>query len=124
YRLRDYGRCARATPRASGQLFVNRIGGDVNAGNDGWFYKVNDRAPEVGAGDPAARVRDGDRVLWFYCVFDDSARSCQRSLRVIPDAGAKAGQPLHVRVRAYDNAGRSVAAPGATVTLGSANAVT
>jgi hypothetical protein len=123
YRLRDYGRCARSTAAASGQLFVNRIDRDVNAGNDGWFYKVNDRAPEVGAGDPAARVRTGDRVLWFYCVFEDSARSCQRSLRVIPDAGARAGQSLRVRVRAYDNAGRSAPAPGATVTLGAASAV-
>jgi Domain of unknown function (DUF4430) len=124
YRLHDYGRCARATASASGQLFVNRIGGDANSGNDGWFYKVNDRAPEVGAGDPTARVRSGARVLWFYCVFDDSARSCQRSLRVTPDAGAKAGQSLRVRVRAYDNAGRSAPVQGATVTLGATSAVT
>jgi hypothetical protein len=122
YRLHDYGRCARSTGAASGQLFVKRIGADANSGNDGWFYKVNDRAPEVGAGDPSAKLRRGDRLLWFFCVFDERSRSCQRSLRVLPDPDAKAGQSLRVRVRAYDNAGHSAPVRGATVTLGATSA--
>ena len=71
---------------------MRRIGEDANRGNDGWFYKVNDRAPEIGAGDPAARLRAGDRLLWFYCVFDEGARSCQRSLRILPVSGTAAGR--------------------------------
>ncbi len=124
YRVRDYGRCARTSGNASGQLFVTGIGPDANAGNDGWFYKVNDRAPEIGGADAAARLGRGDRLLWFYCVFDERARSCQRSLRVLPGKGARVGQPLRVRVRGYDNAGHAVPVAGATVTLGGATAVT
>jgi hypothetical protein len=116
YRVRDFGNCSRATASGSGQLFVRRIGKDRNRGNDGWFYKVDDRAPEVGAGDLAARVGAGDRLLWFYCVFDEAARSCQRSLRAtVVGAAATAAR---VRVRGYDNAGHAVPVAGATVSLG------
>jgi hypothetical protein len=117
YAIRDYGRCSRATAAGSGQLFVRRIGKDSNRGNDGWFYKVNDRAPEIGAGDPAARVRARDRLLWFYCLFDEGARSCQRSLRVVAGGGA-------VSVRGYDNAGHWIPVSGATVAIGSLTTVT
>jgi hypothetical protein len=122
YRIRDYGSCLRATAAGSGQLFVRRIGGDANHGNDGWFYKVNDRAPEIGAGDPAARLRAGDRLLWFYCVFDEAARSCQRSLRIVPVKGS-AGGDVRVTVRGYDNAGHWVRVAGATVAIGLLTAV-
>jgi hypothetical protein len=117
YRIRDYGSCSPKTAAGSGQLFVRKIGHDANGGNDGWFYKVNDRAPEVGAADPASRVRSGDRLLWFYCLFDEGARSCQRSLRIVPLSGSAAGD-LRVRVRGYDNAGRWKAIAGATVATG------
>ncbi len=117
YRIRDYGSCSRKNEAASGQLFVRRVGEDANRGNDGWFYKVNDRAPEIGAGDPAARLRAGDRLLWFYCVFDEGARSCQRSLRIVP-AGGSASGGLNVSVRGYDNAGHSMPVTGATVATG------
>jgi hypothetical protein len=119
YRLRDYGDCSRTTAAGSGQLYVSRIGSDPGRGDDGWFYKVNDRAPEIGSADPsAATLKRGDRVLWFYCVFDGKAKSCQRSLRLAPVAGATGKNPLPVRVRGYDNAGRFVPVAGATVTFG------
>jgi hypothetical protein len=125
YRLRDYGNCSRRTAAGSGQLYVSRIGSERARGSDGWFYKVNDRAPEVGSADPAAAtLRRGDRVLWFFCVFDVGANTCQRSLRALPDTGGGTGAPLHVRVRGYDNRGRSVAVPGATVRLGADSALT
>jgi hypothetical protein len=117
YLIQDYGSCSRSTAAAAGQLFVRRIGKDANRGNDGWFYKVNDRAPEVGAGDPAARVHPGDRLLWFYCVFDARARSCQRSLRIVPVSGSTS-QNLRVTVRGYDNAGHWTPVAGATVAIG------
>jgi hypothetical protein len=123
YAMRDYGSCSRTNAAAAGQLFVRRIGNDSNRGNDGWFYKVNDRAPEVGAGDPSARVRAGDRVLWFYCLFDESTRSCQRSLRIVADPVTPSGA-VTVTVRGYDNAGRSASVAGATVASGAATATT
>ena len=123
YAIRDYGSCSKTNASASGQLFVRRIGRDSNRGNDGWFYKVNDRAPEIGAGDPAARVHAGDRVLWFYCLFDERARSCQRSLRIAAGPAAANGV-VGVTVRGYDNAGRSVPVAGATVASGAATATT
>jgi hypothetical protein len=121
YSLRDYGSCSATNAAAGGQLFVRRIGKDRNHGNDGWFYKVNDSAPEIGAGDPAARIRTGDRLLWFYCVFDEAARSCQRSLRILPGNATAGG--IDVRVRGYDNAGHSVPVAGATVSAGSLRTV-
>jgi hypothetical protein len=125
YRLRDYGNCSWRTAAGSGQLYVNRVGSERGRGNDGWFYKVNDRAPEIGAADPtAATLRDGDRVLWFYCVFDTDSRSCQRSLRVFPGPTPVVGKPLRVGVRGYDNRGRSVPIAGARVAFGPANALT
>ncbi len=124
YRIRDYGNCSRETAIGSGQLFVRRIGSDANRGNDGWFYKVNDRAPEIGAGDASARLRKGDRLLWFFCVFEEKVRSCQRSLRVVTASGsARAGGELRATVRGYDNAGHGVPVGGATVSLGPATAV-
>jgi hypothetical protein len=123
YRLRDYGDCSSGTAAGSGQLYVSRIGSERGRGNDGWFYKVNDRAPEVGAADPAAAtLKRGDRVLWFYCLFDEQQRSCQRSLRLFGDPRPAPGL-LRVRVRGYDNTGRSVPVSGATVTFGQTRAV-
>jgi hypothetical protein len=119
YRLRDYGHCSRRHTRDSSQLFVVRIGSERNRRDDGWFYKVNDRAPEIGAADPSGpRLRAGDRLLWFYCFFNDAERSCQRSLRVLPGPRPAMGRPFRVRVRGYDNSGRPVAVQGATVRLG------
>jgi hypothetical protein len=117
YLIHDYGSCTRTNAAAAGQLFVRRIGEDANKGSDGWFYKLNDRAPELGAGDPAARVHPGDRLLWFYCVFDERARSCQRSLRIVPVSGSTS-QNLRVTVRGYDNPGHWVPVAGATVAIG------
>jgi hypothetical protein len=122
YRIRDYGSCSAKTGAGSGQLFVRAIAGDRNRGNDGWFYKVNDRAPEIGAGDPASTVRAGDRLLWFYCLFDQASRSCQRSLRLVPVGGAPPGS-RRVQVRGYDNVGRWQPVAGATVVSGSATAL-
>jgi len=123
--LRDYGSCDRRRAGSSAQLFVDRIGKDRNRGQNGWVYKVNDFARNVGAADVAApRLRTGDRVLWLYCVLDPASRSCQPSLRVTAGAGSAAtGAPVRVRVRAYDNERRDSPAAGALVALGPATAI-
>jgi hypothetical protein len=125
WHVRDFGSCERRRSGSSGQLFVDRIAKDRNRGQDGWVYKVNDFARNVGAADDAGpRLRKGDRVLWLYCVLDPTTRSCQPSLRVVPGAtSVPHGGSLRVQVRAYDNERHSSPAAGARVTLGPATAV-
>jgi hypothetical protein len=116
YRLKDFGSCRPRRTRDSGQLFVNRIGREANRGQDGWVYKVDDRALSRGAAD--GRVRPGDRVAWLYCRQGAESGGCQRSLRVRPaKRSGLAGESLHVRVFAYDDRARRRPAAGARVVL-------
>jgi hypothetical protein len=126
WHARDFGRCERRNARSSGQLFVDRIAKDRNRGQDGWVYKVNDFARNVGAADTAGpRLRSGDRVLWLYCVFEPATRSCQRSLRVVAETvKGPPGSMLTLLVEGYDNERRKQPVAGATVTLGPVTAVT
>ena len=123
-RVRDYGSCGRRAADAS-LLFVTRIAGDRNRGQDGWVYKVNRKVGSAGAGDRSGRhLRGGDRLLWFYCRMQ-RAGGCQRTLEATPDRTTAApGEMVRVTVRGYDDQGRGVAVPGATVRLGSATATT
>jgi hypothetical protein len=120
--LRDYGHCGRR-PRDAAGLYVARVKREREKGRGGWVYKVGRRAPSLGAADLTRRLRDGQRVTWFWCEQDD-AGGCQRTLEVRPDRTTAApGETLSVTVRGYDDQGRGVAVEGATVTLGSATAV-
>jgi len=116
YRLKDFGSCSPRRARDSGQLFVNRIGREANRGQNGWVYKVDDRALSRGAAE--GRVRAGDRVAWLYCRQQADGGGCQRSLRVLPaKRSGLAGESLRVRVLAYDDRARRRPAAGARVTL-------
>jgi len=114
FRTRDDGSCS--------TLFVFQIGREANRGRDGWVYKVDRRLGTTGAADPTGpfgtgrRLRDGQRVVWFWCR-RTAAGSCQRTLELagLPRT-APAGAPLTVRVRGVDDRGRAVDVPGATVT--------
>jgi hypothetical protein len=128
-RLRDYGACGRRAGDAGG-LFVTRVGSERNRGRDGWVYKVGRRVGTGGAGDASGpfgtgrRLRDGDRLLWFFCDTQASG-GCQRTLEAVPDRTAAApGESVRVTVRGFDDAGRGVLVAGATVRLGAASAVT
>ena len=122
--VRDYGSCGRR-PADAASLFVTRIGGDRNRGQDGWVYKVGRKVSSAGAGDRSGRrLRAGDRLLWFYCRAQRTG-GCQRTLEATPDrTSAAPGETVRVTVRGYDDQGRGIAVPGATVTLGSASATT
>ena len=127
FSLRDYGACSRR-PRDAGSLYVRRIGPDAERGRDGWVYKVGNRSGTAGAGDPGGAfgrggLRDGQRVLWFWCVKDRRDR-CQRTLGVTAPAGTRAGAPLRVTVRGYDEQGRGVAVAGARVRVGGSTGTT
>jgi hypothetical protein len=126
-RIRDYGSCGRSARDAAG-LYVVRIGSDGERGTGGWVYKVGRRVGTASAGDPAGPfgtgrgLRDGDRVLWFWCR---TAGRCQRTLEAVPErSGVAPGGALRVTVRGYDDTGGARMVAGATVRLGSARAVT
>jgi hypothetical protein len=120
--LRDYGRCGKR-PRDAAGLYVTRVKREREKGRGGWVYKVGRKTPSLGAADTTRRLRDGQRVTWFWCEQNDTG-GCQRTLEARPErTSAAAGQALRVTVRGFDDQGRGVAVEGATVTLGSASAV-
>ena len=120
--LRDYGRCGRRPRDASG-LYVTKVRNERERGRGGWVYKIDRRTPSTGAADLSRKLRDGQRVTWFWCRQDQTG-GCQRTLEARPQRDAVApGETLPVTVRGYDDQGRGVAIEGATVTLGSATAV-
>ena len=121
--LRDYGHCGRR-PRDAVGLYVTKVRTEREKGRGGWAYKVGRRAPSTGAADLSGkRLRDGQRVTWFWCE-QDSTGGCQRTLEARPERTTAApGETLRVTVRGYDDQGRGTAVEGASVTLGSATAV-
>ena len=122
-RIRDYGRCGNR-PRDAVGLYVTTVAGERERGRGGWVYKIGRRTPSLGAADVSGRrLRDGDRVTWFWCE-QDSSGGCQRTLEAVPDrTAALPGETLRVTVRGYDDNGKGVPVEGATVRLGSATAV-
>jgi hypothetical protein len=117
-RLKDYGSCSKR-PADAGGLYVKRIRKDVARGANGWVYKVGNKAGTAGAGDPSGpfgsgRLQKGARVTWFYCHM--KASGCQRTLAITPKA--LGGGQVRVKVKAYDDFGKSRPAAGATVILG------
>jgi hypothetical protein len=123
FALRDYGRCGSAAG-SSAELFVYSLGGERNSGQNGWEYKVDQRAGSTGAADPSGargdgrRLHSGQRVLWFWC--HASGAGCQRTLALSPaSAKVSAAGSLVVTVTGYDNEGRAAPVAGAIVTLGS-----
>jgi hypothetical protein len=128
FALRDYGHCG-VSPPSSAELFVYTVGGESNSGQNGWEYKVDSRSGTTGAADPSGPqgngrlLQPGDRVLWFWC--EATAGGCQRTMEMDPSSTAVApGQSITVSVRGFENEGRSSAATGATLTLGSDSAAT
>jgi hypothetical protein len=119
--LRDYARCGR-DPRDAGGLYVRGVRRERERGAAGWVYKIGRKTPTIGAADPSRRLRDGQRVTWFWCR---RAGACQRTLEVRPErAAALPGETLRVVVRGYDDLGKGVPVAGATVRLGDASALT
>ena len=101
-RIRDYGRCGKR-PRDAVGLYVQAVAGARERGRGGWVYKIGRRTPSLGAADVSGRrLRDGDRVTWFWCE-QDSSGGCQRTLEAVPDrTSALPGETLRVTVRGND----------------------
>jgi hypothetical protein len=126
-RVRDTGACGSRARDAAG-LYVTQVGPDRAKGSAGWVYKVGNRAGTTGAGDPSGpfgtgrRLRDGQRVLWFWCRLEGTG--CQRTLDARPDrTSAAPGETLRVTVSGHDDTGAGVPVAGATVRLGAATAI-
>jgi hypothetical protein len=122
-RLHDFGSCSRRPADGAG-LFVAGIRGDLNRRQNGWVYKVGNRAATAGAADPGGpfgrgKLRSGQRVTWFYCRMKSGG--CQRTLalKLRTTAGT-----LTATVKGYDDQGHAVAVPAATVSAGKLTAVT
>jgi hypothetical protein len=123
-RLKDFGSCSKRA-RDAEQLFVRGIGPDSNKGFDGWVYKVGSKLATAGAGDPGGpfgrgRLKDGAKVLWFYCRL--TGQSCQRTL-VVNVTAPNPGQ-VNVGVRSTDDRGKAIGAPNATVHVGETTVTT
>jgi hypothetical protein len=125
-RIRDYGECSRRPVDAAG-LYVVSIRDERARRQNGWVYKVGNKVATAGAADPSGafgrgRLREGQRVTWFYCRMRVRTSSCQRTLGLT--ASTPGGGTVHVTVRAYDDRGRSRPRAGATVHAGVATATT
>ncbi len=114
--LRDYGSCSPRARDASG-LFVTKLAGRSNRGQDGWVYKVGTKVGTAGAADPSGpfgrgRIKRGAQILWFYCRLDATSASCQRTLHTKSQPVAGPGpKRVTVTVTACDDRGKCVAAP-------------
>jgi hypothetical protein len=119
-RFKDYGSCGRKAVD-SGGLYVSAINRDVARAEDGWVYKVGNKAGPAGAADPSGPfgrgpLRSRQRVTWFWCDQQPDVEGCQLTLEMKVTSTAE--HSASVRVRGYDNAGKGMNIEGATILSG------
>lgn len=95
-------------------LFVCGIGGR-QSGESFWGLRVNHAEAQVG-GDQYA-LEPNDEVLWTFITFD-GANSGSELVLELPERNVRAGEPVEVRVLAYDAEGGSAPAAGVAITGG------
>ena len=127
FHVKDFAKCS-TKPAASSGLFVDKILTTPNTGSSGWTFKVNNRAGTAGAADStgpfgSGPLADGDRVVWFWCVFD-SNWACQRNLVVSVPSLVAPGATFVATVTAVDDFGAAIPAARAKVTVGAATGLT
>ncbi len=127
FHVKDFAKCS-TVPAASSGLFVDRILTTTNTGTSGWTFKVNNRAGTAGAADSkgpfgTGPLANGDKVVWFWCVFD-SNWACQRNLVLSAPATVPPGSSVTFTVTAVDDFGVAIPAARARVTVGSASGLT
>jgi hypothetical protein len=90
--------------------YVDQIGRYLAGATSGWVFKVNGVSPPVGA--DAVALKDGDTVLWYWATFGPSGGP--------PTLALKAGSKRNCyRVLSQNDAGKSTAARGARLHIGS-----
>jgi hypothetical protein len=122
FHVKDYAKCS-TKPSASAGLFLDRILTTSNTGSSGWTFKVNNRAGTAGSADASGPfgtgpLANGDKVVWFWCVFDANW-ACQRNLAISVPTAASPGSTITVTVTAVDDFGVAIPASRAKVTAGS-----
>lgn len=127
FHVKDYAKCS-TKPSASAGLFLDRILTTSNTGSSGWTFKVNNRAGTAGSADASGPfgtgpLANGDKVVWFWCVFDANW-ACQRNLAISVPTAASPGSTITVTVTAVDDFGVAIPASRVKVTAGSATATT
>ena len=118
-RFTDYGSCGKRA-RDAGGLYVRAIRNNVARREDGWVYKVGNKAAPAGAADPSGPfghglLRSRQLVTWFWCDAEPGIEGCQRTLGL--KVTSRAEHAARVRVRGYDNAGKGVDIEGATLVV-------
>jgi hypothetical protein len=93
--------------------YVDQVARYGGAASSGWVFKVNNASPPVGA--DAVTVKDGDRVLWYYADFGPTGGPPTLLVK-------KAARGCYA-VAAFDDNGKTVAAPGVTLRVGSRRTV-
>jgi hypothetical protein len=88
--------------------YVDQIGRFRGVGTSGWVFKVNGESPPVGA--DQTRLKDGDRVLWYWASFGEAAGG-PPTLRLVRDRRGC------YRVLAEDDRGARAAAVGAVLSV-------
>jgi hypothetical protein len=87
--------------------FVDQIGRFPSTAADGWVYKVNGVAPQVGASQYT--LREGDRLLWYWTRFSGPAAT--------PTLRLERQRRGCYRVTAEDEKGGRRAAAGAVLVV-------
>lgn len=90
--------------------YVDQIGRYVAGASTGWVFKVNGVLPPVGA--DHVTLKEGDRVLWYWATFGPSGGPPTLLLKT----GKKRGC---YRVLSQDDSGKTTAARGARLHVGS-----
>ena len=75
--------------------FVDRVGRFGSRGVTGWFFKVNGKAPELGASDVV--LKDGDTVLWYWAKLNPVTFDGPDSLNLIRKQGCLVAQALNAK---------------------------
>jgi hypothetical protein len=121
FHVKDYAKCS-TKPSASAGLFLDRILTTSNTGTSGWTFKVNNRAGTAGSADASGPfgngpLASGDKVVWFWCVFDANW-ACQRNLAISAPSAASPGSTITVTVTAVDDFGAAIPAGRVKITAG------
>ena len=78
--------------------FVDRVARFGSQGLNGWFFKVNGKAPELGAADVI--LRDGDAVLWYWAKLKPVTFDGPDTLNLIRKRGCLVAQALNAKGKA------------------------
>ena len=93
-------------------LLVCGISSFVGGDSAFWLYKVDHKAPEVGA--DQFPLEGGEEVLWYFSDTTSNVNTGDELVLQAP-ARAKPESTLAVRVWSYDSAGRRTPAVGAVI---------